>query len=221
MRLIKDLGLIYPNKNSNKKVRMGIYECPLCNKHFQTRTPDVKSGKSTKCLDCRKKIPTKTIHKMCRTPLYYVWCNIIDRTENKNNSKNYPYYGAKEISMCQEWRHNFLAFYEWALNSGYKKGLSIDRINSDGNYEPSNCRWATQSIQSRNTRVLRKTNTSGYRGVSFHKRQQKWNARITVNSITINLGSYLTPEEAGKAYNNFVIKNNLEHTINKTLENEG
>lgn len=58
----------------------------------------------------------------------------------------------KEIYICDEWKLNFLSFYKWALNNDYSDNLTIDRINVNGNYEPTNCRWATFKQQARNTR---------------------------------------------------------------------
>lgn len=54
--------------------------------------------------------------------------------------------------MCDEWKNDFQAFYDWAISNGYKEGLSVDRINNNGNYEPNNCRWATRKQQNRNKR---------------------------------------------------------------------
>jgi hypothetical protein len=61
-------------------------------------------------------------------------------------------YGGRGISVCQEWKESFVAFYEWAILHGYEETLTIDRINVNGNYEPSNCRWATIEQQNNNTR---------------------------------------------------------------------
>lgn len=91
-------------------------------------------------------------------------------------------------------------------------GLEIDRINNNGNYEPSNCRWSTRTTQVRNTRILRNTNISGYRGVG--KNGKNWKSRIIINYKEINLGTFKTAEEAGYAYDKYVINNNLEHTTN-------
>ena len=156
-------------------------------------------------------------HNDSKTRLYNIWCSMIDRVENKK-STSYEDYGGRGITICEEWRNNYPSFKKWALQNGYSNSLKIDRIDNDLGYFPNNCRWATQTIQSRNTRRLRSNNTSGYRGVCWHKKQQKFNSRITVNSIVINLGSYCTDIEAAKAYDKYVIDNNLEHTLNGVTE---
>ena len=74
-----------------------------------------------------------------------------DRCYNKN-SKIYRFYGERGITICDEWLHDFQTFYDWAIENGYSDNLTIDRINSFGNYEPNNCRWITLSDQQRNRR---------------------------------------------------------------------
>lgn len=214
MKLIQDLGMQFATEKSTKKVRLGIYQCPICLSHFKTRTADVKNKKSTKCLKCKQSISKNKTHGDSKTRLYNTWCGMIARVENKNDIKNYKDYGERGISICTEWRSSFIEFKKWALENGYKDNLKIDRIDNNGNYEPSNCRWVEQNIQSRNTRRLRSTNTSGYRGVSWHKRQNKFNSRILVDGKMINLGSFIDKIEAAKAYDKYVIDNNLEHTTN-------
>jgi hypothetical protein len=83
--------------------------------------------------------------------LYKIWRGMIDRCENQN-VQNYQYYGARGISICKEWRAEFVIFYKWAMSNGYSPELSIDRKNVDGNYCPENCRWATSLEQANNKR---------------------------------------------------------------------
>lgn len=93
-----------------------------------------------------KFLPT---HNMRNTRLYKIWCSMKERCNNQNN-KNYKNYGEKGIKVCKKWAKDFLEFYRWATNNGYKEGLTIDRINFSGDYEPENCRWVTTKQQNRN-----------------------------------------------------------------------
>lgn len=77
------------------------------------------------------------------------------------NAKSYKHYGGRGITVCEEWRNSFEAFYEWAMANGYSDSLTLDRIDVNGNYEPSNCRWATMKEQNNNKRNNRNITYKG------------------------------------------------------------
>jgi len=89
-------------------------------------------------------------HGMKKTRLYNIWCAMRYRCTCTKGDK-YKNYGSRGITVCSEWQ-KFIPFMEWALEHGYKDGLTIDRRNNDGNYEPSNCRWVTMKVQNNNKR---------------------------------------------------------------------
>lgn len=90
-------------------------------------------------------------HGKSHDRLYKLYYNIKDRCYNKN-STSYKDYGARDIKVCQEWLDDFMNFYNWAINNGYREGLTIDRIDNDKGHSPDNCRCATNKEQIRNRR---------------------------------------------------------------------
>lgn len=112
----------------------------------------LKSGhtKSCGCYKNEKTSERALRHGLHKHPLFKVWSAIQQRCTNPK-TVNYKNYGGRGIDLCKEWRLDFKTFYDWSMANGWEKGLQIDRINNDGNYEPGNCRWVTASQNMRNT----------------------------------------------------------------------
>ena len=220
--LIEDLGMIFATESSKWKRRYGLYKCGFCGTEFKAQVQCINSGntKSCGCYNKRRVSETRKTHGLRNTKLYVIWVSIKDRVFN-NKNKHYNDYGGRGITICDEWKDDVKSFYTWAISNGYEenKGLSIDRIDNDGDYSPKNCRWTTPTIQSRNQRI-RKNNTSGYRGVSYFKRDGNYHAYIKVKPKRINLGSFSTAVEGAIAYNNYIIENNLEGFILNEIPEE-
>ena len=117
-------------------------------------TSDLNAGKrkSCGCVKREKLIKRNTKHGQKGTRLYAIWQGMIRRCHNEN-ATDYKNYGARGISVCDEWRYNFRLFFEWATVSGYKDCLTIERIDNDGNYYDDNCTWIPKSEQSKNRRI--------------------------------------------------------------------
>lgn len=106
--------------------------------------------RSCGCLEQELKTKNSTKHGMFGTRIYVIWSGMKRRCYDPK-VEQYKNYGGRGISYCKEWE-DFKNFYEWAKNNGYREDLTIDRIDTNGNYEPNNCRWIPQKEQHRNTR---------------------------------------------------------------------
>lgn len=134
-------------------------------------------------------------HGLSRSILYRKWVSMLQRCSNKNHP-NYKRYGGAGITVCAPW----LDFSNFLNDMGIpEKGLSLDRIDNSKGYFKENCRWVSRKVQSEN-RGTPRNNTSGFKGVWFDKRRDRFVARIKHNRKTIFLGSFATGEEASKKY---------------------
>ena len=145
--------------------------------------------------------------------LYGRWINIKDRCVNPKCNK-YEYYGGRGITVCKEWEDDFLSFYFWAIGNGWDKDLTIDRIDNDGPYSPKNCRFVERRINNRNTRLISRDNTSGYRGVSWHKNSKQWRASMTIDGKVKHLGYFKSPVQAALRYDVEAYLENVGRTTN-------
>ena len=139
-------------------------------------------------------------HGYVGNKLYYVHQSMIARCENKNHHA-YKDYGGRGISVCKEW-HDMGVFAKWALNNGYREGLTIDRMDNDGNYEPSNCRWATRKEQGNN----RRTN------LSFSYKGKEMNTAEILEMTGMSKGTFHS-----RLHNGWSIEKIIETPVNSNL----
>lgn len=135
----------------NFRQYMWLCKCD-CGNIVAVRGYSLRSGntQSCGCLQKDKNIELRTIHGMAKTRIYNIWQSMKERCSNPLNHC-YKNYGGRGIKVCSEWQ-KFEPFYEWATNNNYSDKLTIDRIDVNGDYEPSNCRWITIKEQQSNTR---------------------------------------------------------------------
>lgn len=135
--VIKDLGM---DKQVPRK-RIALFKCE-CGKEFIATVNSVKSGQKRSC-GCARGL-SNVSHNLSKHSLYRKWGGMISRTENTNESC-WNRYGGRGISICPQWRQSFESFYKWSMENGWEEGLTIDRINNNGNYEPSNCQFISMN----------------------------------------------------------------------------
>ena len=162
-----------------------------CGNESTPNGADLRSGKSQSC-GC-----SHVTHGLSHHRTHNIFTQMKERCYNPKNI-SYPWYGAKEIEINQDWLDNFPSFYNWAISNGYSDELEIDRIDSAGDYTPENCRWVTRTVQIVN-QPTRVDNTSGVKGVKWNKSRKKWEANINVNKKRHYLGLYDIFEEAVNA----------------------
>lgn len=128
-----------------------------CGNITEVSNSSLRSGKVKSCGCLRKEtakenvIKSQTTHHLTNTRIYNIWRSMKKRCYLKSY-KAYKDYGGRGIRVCDEWRNDFMSFYNWAVANGYKENLTLDRIDVNGNYEPNNCRWVDWKTQQNNRR---------------------------------------------------------------------
>lgn len=163
----------YPNGSMDRQF---LCKCE-CGKEIIRRRSYLTSVKEPSC-GCYAGYHQIT-HNQSYSRLYSIWKAMRRRCQNPN-ADTYRNYGARGITVCEEWSNHFESFYEWAMLNGYFEDLEIDRIDVNGNYEPSNCRWATDKEQSINKRNSRNLTING-----VTKHISEWSKETGVPIITI------------------------------------
>ena|SRR5580704_14271781 len=172
-----------------------IATCPNCGKEFEIFRCKQKRFCSTKC----SAVMTRgaLTHGGSGTRLHNIW-NMMRERCSATEGRAFKYYASRGIRVCSEWLTDFAAFRTWALASGYRDDLSIDRRENGGPYSPDNCRWITQGQQKINVRKRSTKCLSQFKGVT--KRHGRWIAQVNLNKVRYLLGSFPTEEEAARAY---------------------
>ena len=126
-----------------------------------------------------------TKHGLEKHPLYNTWKNMKKRC-NYPNASEYKNYGGRGISVCEEWSNSFQNFYDWAINNGWSKELTIDRIDTNGNYYPENCRWANVETQMNN---MTKNHYIEYNGDTYTLSTLSKHLNISYNIVRYRLSN--------------------------------
>lgn len=145
------LTIIEETRNEKSQI---ICKCQcVCGNYSNVPYYKLKTNRIKSCGCKKNELISKGVskHNGRNTLLYSKWSGIKRRCYNKNDS-HYKEYGGRGITMCKEWRNDFAKFRTWAIKNGYKKGLSIERIDINKGYEPSNCKWIKLEKQAENKR---------------------------------------------------------------------
>jgi hypothetical protein len=171
-----------------------MFRCD-CGTEVVAPGPQVRSGKKRSCGCLRREVSSERVktHGMTGSPTFISWSGMLRRCENKNSDR-YRYYGAKGVCVCDRWRGKD-GFSNFLADMGERPaGTTLDRIDPSGNYEPSNCRWATARVQQTNRRNRREFLFFGVPMTASEAADRYGVALGTVVSRIYKLG--MTPDQA-------------------------
>lgn len=196
MKLLKDLGMQFPKPNSKRKYRYGLYECPDCLQPTKAQTTSVNRGQTKRCASCGGKVSAskqtreqKITHGDTGTRLHNIWNGMIDRCRRETHPM-WKHYGGKGVKVCTMWQ-DYIQFKKWAEENGYEEHLTIERMDNDGGYEPSNCMWATRKEQSNNQThsILRKFTIEELKVIQLNYYSSKLNQKEYAESVGLKRSS--------------------------------
>lgn len=155
------LTTLYKIHNHKKKNQYWLCICE-CGNLKEVSTCNLKSGNTKSCGCLNKEVVSKrfTKHHKSSDRMYHIYKGIKTRCYNNHNPA-YPNYGGRGIAVCDEWKNDFMAFYDWSMSHGYDYDLTIDRIDNNKGYSPDNCRWVDRKTQNRNKRNNRNYTING------------------------------------------------------------
>lgn len=192
-------GLTFIGETIKKNnVRKALFRCH-CGNEFEAVINKVRFGHTKSC-SCLQKETTRQInltHGMSNNPLYSVWKDMKARCLNIN-CRGYKNYGGRGIKICDEWIESPHKFIEWASTNGWEKGLEIDRIDVNGNYEPSNIRFISHAENSRNRRPVK----------------ANWDLVFDIRNTKLLLGDQITNIELAQAFS--LSEKSISQIINNT-----
>ena len=211
MLFIKDLGMKFPTSNSKKKIRFGLYECPICLTPFETVTTTVKQGKSTKCKSCSISL-LNTTHGKSKDVNASRWYKMMTRCYNTSH-KAFKDYGGRGITVAENLKDiSIYCEYLASLPDANKKGYTVDRKDNTKGYEVGNLRWAPWEVQNTNQRKKR-TSQFDYIGVYQLDKSTKYGYRIRVDGNRIYKGGFTTQRLAAIARDEFIKLHDLPHVL--------
>jgi hypothetical protein len=195
------------DKRDNSKAQFWRVQCD-CGNQKEINGAGIRRGVvvSCGCFAKQQRKKATTFHGESNNLTYKSWGNMIQRCTNKKHI-NYPNYGGRGITVCDSW----LNYQNFVADMGQRPNakMSLDRIDNDKGYSKDNCKWSTQTEQTRNRR-LNKTNKSGANGVFYSKRHSKYIVSIYFNGKSHHIGYFKALEMAIKA------RKDAEHLRNIT-----